>query len=148
MDAWEHEAALSRQIRRWAGASMAGGALLAVVGALRRDTRLRDFGVQNAGWGVINAGIAVGADRVRRRRLARLADPRAPDVLAREHRVLRRLLVVNAGLDVGYVACGLAWYRSRDRSRGHGAAVLVQGAFLLAFDSVHARRLGRPPAPS
>ncbi|MEW6226412.1 MAG: hypothetical protein AB1627_17465 [Chloroflexota bacterium] len=53
---------------------------------------------------------------------------------------LRRVLLVNAWLDVGYVATG-AWLAGRTRRRGDGAAVLVQGAFLLWLDATAARRL-------
>jgi hypothetical protein len=50
------------------------------------------------------------------------------------------VLLVNAGLDVGYLAAGARLVRG-DRWRGDGLAVLVQGAFLLVLDSVAARRL-------
>lgn len=148
MDAWGHENALARQIRWWAGANIVGGAALALLGARRANARLRDFGLQSAGWGVINAGIGAVADRVRERKLARLPEPMDPEALAREHRLLWRLLVINAGLDVGYLAAGLAWFHRRGgdhpSSQGHGAAVLFQGAFLLVFDLRHAGALGRP----
>ena len=54
------------------------------------------------------------------------------------------MLLVNAWLDVGYLATG-AWLVRRTRWRGDGAAVVVQGAFLLWLDSTAARR-SRGPA--
>ena len=53
---------------------------------------------------------------------------------------LRRVLLVNAGLDVGYLAVGAALVR-HGRWRGDGWAVVVQGAFLLVLDSAAARAL-------
>jgi hypothetical protein len=62
-------------------------------------------------------------------------------------RPLRRLLLVNAGLDVGYVAAGVALVRAgRVRGRdsvGDGVAVVLQGGFLLVLDLVHAVRVQR-----
>ena len=106
----------------WAAASGPRGALLAGPPATR------GFGRQTAAWGAVDGAIAlVGA----RRRAARgRTDP------AR----LRRVLVLNAGLDVGYLAAGGVLV-ARTRWRGDGLAVLVQGAFLLVLDTVAARRL-------
>jgi MFS family permease len=57
---------------------------------------------------------------------------------------LRRLLLINAGLDVVYVAVGAVLLSRRSlRLRGSGLAVVVQGLFLLIFDTVHAMLL--PP---
>lgn len=47
----------------------------------------------------------------------------------------RRLLLLNAGLGVGYIATGIVLVtRKRPILRGFGVAVLVQAVFLLAFD--------------
>jgi hypothetical protein len=53
---------------------------------------------------------------------------------------LRRVLLVNAGLDVAYLGSG-AWLVRQPGWGGDGAAVLVQGAFLLWLDASAARRL-------
>jgi hypothetical protein len=112
-----------RALARWAGGSVAVGGLLTA------DPRTRAFGRQTAAWGAVDGAIAlVGA---RRQAAGRTTDA------AR----LRRVLLVNAGLDVGYLAAG-AWLVRRPRWRGDGAAVLVQGAFLLWLDATSARRLG------
>ena len=113
---------VTRALGRWAaGSLLVGGALAAV-------PRTRGFGRQTAAWGAVDGVIAVvGARRAARGRTT------AP---AR----LRRVLLVNAGLDVGYLAAG-AWLSARPRWRGDGLAVLVQGAFLLALDTAGARRL-------
>ena len=109
----------------WAAASVALGALLAA------DRRTSGFGRQTAGWGVVDGVMAlVGARR---------RDARGPTDPSR----LRRVLLVDAGLDVGYLLAG-AWLLRDARWRGDGAAVLVQGGFLLALDTLAARALRRP----
>jgi hypothetical protein len=52
---------------------------------------------------------------------------------------LRNTLFINAGLDVLYVLGG-AYMLSRPEEtwRGGGLAIIIQGAFLLAFDLLHA----------
>ena len=113
-----------RVLGRWAAGSVVVGAALCL------DPRTRGVGRQTAAWGLVDGAIAaVGA---RRQAAGRTTAP------AR----LRRVLLVNAGLDVGYVAAG-AWLAGRTRWRGDGAAVVVQGAFLLWLDATSARRLGR-----
>lgn len=49
---------------------------------------------------------------------------------------LRNVLAINSGLDVAYIGSGLflsLWFAS-PLLRGFGWAVILQGAFLLAFD--------------
>lgn len=147
-DVWEEQAVISRQLAAWSIASMIGGGALALAGGSRRSLSLRAFGGQNAAWGAVDLGIAGFGEYRRRGRLATMADPNDPAVRAAEWGSLRRILRVNAGLDVGYVAAGLAalaWASRADRPAvaGHGAAVVLQGSFLLAFDLFHA---GRTPA--
>ena len=113
---------LTRVLGTWAAASTALGAALAL------QSTTRGFGRQTLVWGAVDGAIAwVGA----RRRTSR--GPTDPDRL-------RRVLRVNAGLDVGYVAAGV-WLVRDGRWRGDGAAVIVQGAFLLVLDAVAARAL-------
>ena len=116
------ETRLTTVLGSWAAGSVAAGAVLAARPATR------GFGRQTAAWGAIDGAIAAVGARNRRRR--------GPTDPAR----LRRVLLVNAGLDVGYLAVGAALLRSA-RWRGDGAAVLVQGAFLLALDATAAAAL-------
>lgn len=114
------EQVLTRVLGGWAAASVGAGALLA--------RRAPGFARQTALWGAVDGVIAgVGA---RRRASRGPTDPRR----------LRRVLLANAGLDVGYLVAG-AWLVRDGRWRGDGAAVLVQGAFLLALDGTAARAL-------
>jgi hypothetical protein len=122
------EEQLTRTLARWAALSVAVGVVTAVPPSTRR------FGRQTAVWGLVCGVIAaVGA---RRHRSGGDAEPGR----------LRRVLLVNAGLDVGYLVAG-AWLLRRPRWRGDGLAVLVQGAFLLSLDGSTAARLspGRRP---
>ncbi|MCW2777870.1 MAG: hypothetical protein JWN17_1595 [Frankiales bacterium] len=114
------EVRLTRVLGTWAAASVGTGALLA--------RRSPGFARQTAVWGLVDGAIAVVGAHGRARKGP--TDPRR----------LRRVLLVNAGLDVGYLAAG-AWLVRDGRWRGDGAAVLVQGAFLLGLDSLAARAL-------
>ena len=112
-----------RVLGRWAVGSVVVGGLLST------DQRTRGFGRQTAAWGLVGGAVAlVGARRQAAGRTTGAAR-------------LRRVLLVNAGLDVGYLAAGALLLR-RASLRGDGAAVLVQGAFLLWLDATAARRLG------
>ena len=107
----------------WVGAGLAG---LWLAG----DDRTKGFWGMSAAWGVINAGIAYAG------------------LLGGEPEVggLRTFLLVNAGLDVLYIAAGTyLLFRPEEVWRGAGWAVIVQGAFLLVFDLAHAL-LALPPA--
>ncbi len=116
------EERLSRVLSGWAVGSVACGAVLAA----RPVTR--GFGRQTLVWGAIDGAIAYAGVRGRRRK--GLTDPGR----------LRTVLLVNAALDVGYLALGARMLTS-ERWRGDGQAVLVQGAFLLVLDSAAAYAL-------
>lgn len=116
------EERLTRVLAGWAVASVAVGA------ALSASPRTRGLGRQTAAWGAVDGAIAWVGARNRARR--------GPTDPAR----LRRVLLVNAGLDVGYLAAGAALFRS-GRWRGDAVAVLVQGGFLLVLDTATAAAL-------
>ena len=111
------EERLTRALGAWAAASVLAGAAL--------YPRSRGFGRQTAMWGAVDGVIAT----VGRRRRGRVSPER-----------LRRVLLVNAGLDVGDLAAG-GWLVRDGRWRDDGVAVLVQGGFLLALDGLAARAL-------
>lgn len=146
---WDHHTELARQAHRIGVVSIAAGVPLAAVGAWRGNRALLHFGLQNAEWGATNVGIAWLADRLRDRRMARMADPYAPEAERGEHRRLRRMLLLNTGLDASYVVGGLALLRWRGRQghasgTGASAGIIAQGAALFLHDLSHVRRLGRP----
>lgn len=126
---------LTTRLLVWSALSVVAGAILQWAAA----PFWRAFGQQGLGWGVIDAGIALLGQRGLTRKLAR-GYPASEQI--KDTRMLRRVLWVNAGLDVLYVAGGLKLMdtggRRDERARGHGAGIVLQGAFLLIFDLVHA----------
>lgn len=142
-DPWARQDALARSTTAWGAASVVAGLGLA---AARRGPWATAFGLQNAGWGAVDLAIVVVAGRWKARRMARVADPYAADAVAAERRKLRRVLLLNVGLDAGYVAGGAAlwrWRRGRPGPAGASAGIVVQGAFLLLHDAHHAFWSGR-----
>ena len=121
------EERLTQVLGGWAAGSVVLGA------ALSLSPRTRGFGRQTAVWGAVDGAIAYAGSLGRRRR--------GPTDAVR----LRRVLLLNAGLDVGYLGVGAALAsgrRVRGRAyRGDGLGVLVQGAFLLLLDTTAAARL-------
>lgn len=124
-------ARLVRTLAAVGGSSVLVGALAARSGS----ATVRAFGRQTAGWGAIDLAIAG------------IATLRPPPASANK---LRKVLVVNAGLDVGYILVGahLMWHRPQfggritvDESLVHGVAIVIQGTALLMLDTVHARQL-------
>ena len=122
-------AVVVRRLTRWGTASVVVG------GALALFPRTRSFGLQNLMWGAIDAGLAAFTRRQRS---------------VPKKRMLRRILLVNAALDVGYVATGahlaartpsFGGRLSRADARGHGLAIVIQGAALFVIDLTAARRL-------
>ncbi len=115
----------------WATANLAVGG----VGWATADApRTRAFHQGNALWNTVNLGIA-GLGLLAPRPSAPFDRP----ALHRTSRNLDRALVVNAGLDLLYMAGGLVLQqvgkdRSDPRLQGWGDALLLQGGFLLTFD--------------
>lgn len=119
----------------WSAANIAGGAVGA---ALADRPRTRAFWLGTAGWNVVNAAIATSAFATLP---ARRRDPLDESGLRRQTDTFERTILLNVGLDVAYLA-GSGWIGERgrhtgdERLKGLGNAVLVQGGFLLVFDSV------------
>lgn len=97
----------------------------------------RGFHEMNAAWSGVNLLLAGGAllATSRSERPESLADE-----ISAQHR-LEKLLLINAGLDVGYVGVGalmtlLGQEQDDSRLQGWGSAVMLQGGFLLVFDVV------------
>lgn len=106
----------------------------------------RQFGLQAASWGAIDAVLAIAGRRRALLRAEALASHSIDDEVAeREAAQFRRVLLVNAGLDLLYIAAGLfTMRRFRDRPDrvGLGAGIAVQGLFLFIFDALLARSVG------
>jgi hypothetical protein len=129
---------LARTTTAWATASIVVGSALAT----RADPWWRAFGQQHLGWGVVDLGVVGVARALQARRMRRVDNPYAPTALRRESGSLRKVLLINVGADAVYVVGGAVLWRARSghpASAGAGAAIVIQGAFLLLSDASHAR---------
>lgn len=116
----------------WALANMAIGS----VGYFNSSGKKKYFNQMNVMWNVVNLGLATagyfGAKDNLNQQLS-LAQS------LNDQNKIEQILLLNAGLDVGYMAAGLylnerGLRKSSDRLQGYGKALLIQGAFLLVFD--------------
>jgi len=142
--AWAYGETIGRRLLTWSLGSVLVGLVLVLVG----DAWWRGVGIQALVWGAIDGAIAIGGILSARRGAARGAG--VPGADAREAAKLRRLLLVNGGLDVLYIAAGLVLAGPIAAGdpflAGNGWGVVLQGAFLLVFDVAHAQRVPRPAA--
>jgi hypothetical protein len=120
------------QMRRNKHILLGWGAVNVASGIALYTSDYRDFGVMNASWGAINAGIALLAMRDSG---ANGTMPTYAEMLRQELQ-FNRIVALNTGLDVGYIIAGL-WMMTEGRDsmiRQYGTSVVVQGAFLFAYD--------------
>lgn len=116
----------------WAINGWAMGNATSLVGSMHEDPQLSSFHQMNVGWSLVNAGLASYALSNNK--------PIKP-------KKLERLFWINSALDVVYVASG-AWLRMEGQKRGNpqwvgwGESIMIQGGFLLVFDSVMGWRMG------
>jgi len=115
----------------WALASVATGALLWGTGG---DDYTRGIGIQNVAWGAIDGAIA-GFGYLGSRKSIGLEKPLS--YWEGEEKKLRKIFLLNAGLDVLYIATGglLMGFGKNDLLRGSGAGIALQGSFLFTFDT-------------
>lgn len=116
----------------WALANIAIGS----VGFYKTKGATKYFHQMNIFWNVVNLGIATAGFYS-----AKEASDKQYSVeqsMNKQHKT-ERILLINAGLDVAYMAGG--WYlnkrgisKSSDRLHGYGNSIILQGAFLLLFD--------------
>ncbi|OAQ39836.1 hypothetical protein A5893_09705 [Pedobacter psychrophilus] len=117
----------------WALANMAVGS----IAYFKTSGKNKYFHQMNVFWNVANLGLATAgyfgakADLNQQLNLARSVHD--------QHKI-EKILLLNAGLDVGYMATGLflnerGKNKSSDRLKGYGNSLILQGAFLLIFDS-------------
>ncbi|MCW2810075.1 MAG: hypothetical protein JWP61_533 [Friedmanniella sp.] len=142
LDPWARQRSLARTTVGWAVGSLGVGAVLAT----RRDPWWRSFGQQHLGWGAVDLAIVAVVQTLQRRSMDRLPDPYAPPALGAQERRLHRVLLGNAIADAGYCVVGavmMAKLRNNPRAAGAGAAIVLQGAFLMVHDGHHA--LGSRP---
>ena len=142
---------LARRLLAWALGSVVLGVALLVAA----DGFWRGFGLQAGLWGLIDSVIALVALRSARAE-AGAAHPGGGSADLAAHEIARsrriaRILWLNTGLDVVYVAVGAALVAVAGSTdpflAGNGWGVIVQGGFLLVFDLVHALRVPTPDGP-
>lgn len=139
MTLWPLQTRIGRHLLVWSALSIIGGSFLFFLTPFWRGV-----GMQALVWGGIDAAIAgFGLLQLRRKRGRPDADK--PETLTREARSLRRTLLINAGLDVLYVVGGIVVSVNfeADFARGNGVGIIIQGGFLLLFDTFYALRVQR-----
>lgn len=121
----------------WAVANIAAGA--ALQGSAEGSTK--HFHRMNALWNGVNLAIS-GFGYYS----ALKSDPAAWDLATSlgKHQGFQKVLLFNAGLDVGYIMGGLYLTERAKRPdvnsnqlKGFGQSIMLQGAFLMAFDLVN-----------
>jgi hypothetical protein len=112
--------------------------VLGTISRQRSTGKSRYFHEMNAGWNLINLGIASLG-------YITLTDPNGWSSLEglRELESTDRILLFNAGLDLAYIALGYGLIErgqrlGSDRFIGYGRSLLLQGGFLFVFDSLFA----------
>jgi len=108
-----------------------------------QDGSVAGFGSQFASWGAVDLILALFGLQGARRNIARQVQGEiSPAQHARQAGIFERLVGLNAGLDLGYIAAG-AWLAGTPVSMpqkrpgfrsGIGWGIMVQGAFLLVWD--------------
>jgi hypothetical protein len=115
---------IMRRLLLWGVLSTLGGVLL----QFSRKPFWIGVGQQAIGWGVIDALIALVAGRATSQSFS--------------GQTLRRILLINAALDVLYMLGGFIFARTRgahdEKQRGQGCGIVLQGLFLFKFDLIHA----------
>lgn len=122
-----------RVLLGWSLLNMGTGA---VGWAITDDARWRAFHQMNIGWNIVNAAIAGFSLYSGRQK-----DASAFDLgqTLKENNGIELALLFNAGLDMAYIATGAyLWEKGRHDAReqfvGFGQSLILQGAFLFAFD--------------
>ena len=115
---------IAQRLLLWGALSTIGGVLL----QFSRKPFWIGVGQQAIGWGLIDALIALLAGRARSKPLS--------------SETLRRILLINAALDVLYMLGGFIFARTKgaadEKLRGQGWGIVLQGLFLFKFDLIHA----------
>ena len=147
MNIWDFQQNLARRLLVWSALSIFFGLLL----QLLKNPFSRGLGQQLAGWGVIDGLIAtIGLRGARKEHLSSqnaVNDLAVANRAVRQQDTLQRILEINTGLDILYMAGGLQTVRTKGSKdafwRGTGLGIIIQGGFLFFFDLFHAVLLRR-----
>lgn len=126
------------RVAAWGTLNALGGAVLVLT--LSRSDRPAGwgFGLQSGAWGVINVGIATAGLLGQGG-----TGPESWAEAVAAERTYHDILLLNMGLNVAYAGVGTAMVvagyrdvRSAQSWRGHGTALILQGAGLLVLDGI------------
>lgn len=115
----------------WALANIVSGTTL----SFTTDGETKYFNQFNALWNTVNLGLALNG------LFNTGTDSLSLYNSVTGHQTLQNIFVLNAGLDIAYIATGLFLKEKaknsdkKDILTGYGNSLLVQGAFLLVFDA-------------
>ncbi|MEM6879485.1 MAG: hypothetical protein AAF544_13045 [Bacteroidota bacterium] len=133
----DHQRTAMLALGGWAVANIGIG--LGFIQSTTGETKY--FHQMNALWNTVNLAIAgIGYWSISG------TDPASWDLATglSKHQSFQKILLFNAGLDVGYIVGGFYLQeRARrpdvnsDRLRGFGKAIVLQGSFLMAFDLIN-----------
>ena len=119
------------------GSWAAGNMLISGIAMGKTESSTRYFHQMNVMWNTVNMGIAAFG------LLSQAPEftSHIPDLVA-NHRKMENLYLINSGLDILYIAGGAYMvHRSGsstkrpDMLKGYGQSVMLQGGFLLIFDT-------------
>lgn len=118
----------------WSGVNLVGSG---IGWATASNDEMKYFHQMNVFWNTVNLGLAIPGWISAAKGESNLS---LAETIQETHRT-ERIYLLNAGLDVGYMATGM-WFRSEAKSnidnpelfRGYGNSLLIQGGFLFVFD--------------
>jgi len=120
----------------WAVVNMVSG----IYGWTRFEGDKKYFSQMNLFWNTVNLSIAGFA--LYNNYNTGLSTMEAGDMI-QKHMNLEKILLINSGLDLGYIGSGflLKHYSTKNEKRkdllaGYGNSLIIQGGFLLVFDTV------------
>ena len=127
-DVMAHQETAMNILLGWGGLSTASGTAM----LFSKSKVTRGFGIQNIAWGIIDAGIAVFAKNSITNKKIEGFDPQ------KERESFRNILLINTLLDIVYIGVG-TWlaFSEKDKVRGHGYGIILQGSFLFIFDGIN-----------
>lgn len=120
------------------GAWGAANTVVGAIGLATAEGETKYFHQMNLIWGVANFAIAASGYIGSRKRGANLT----PSQSAKQQSAIEKTFLVNGALDLVYITAGLYCLEkgntasNRDRYKGYGKSLLLQGGGLLIFDAV------------
>ena len=120
------------------GSWSAANILYGSIAANKADGSNKHFHQMNAMWNAVTLGlVSVGYFSGRKNKVLSFSET------LKQQSSVEKVFLLNAGLDVAYIAGGLylvekskADIKNGDRNKGFGNSIIVQGSALLLFDAI------------